>query len=129
LKNCFAKNPDDRPTAEDLLSHPWIRAHEENPPDSLDNVGSMQGSFKRTSFSAPNLNNDLPAWLLPYTDINCPVPPPTSSSVLADKFQQQQEEHHNYIHQHHSTQVISHRYVKGTFPKGKGVVSLVESLY
>lgn len=28
LKKCFSKNPDDRPTASELLSHPWIQTHQ-----------------------------------------------------------------------------------------------------
>jgi len=30
LKRCFTKSPSDRPTANDLLRHPWIRQHSVN---------------------------------------------------------------------------------------------------
>jgi serine/threonine protein kinase len=124
LQRCFAKNPDDRPTATALLTHSWIcnqDQHEEK--SSLTDTRSLTNASDKSSLlpstlcvgleTAPNTpldmedtDNDFPPWLLPFS---ASKHHPRPSSVLAAKFQQQQQQ----------KQQQSHRYVKGTFPKGK----------
>ncbi|KAI8333119.1 hypothetical protein BC941DRAFT_455229 [Chlamydoabsidia padenii] len=129
LKDCFAKNPDDRPTAEELLSHAWIRTYQHEEPDmeQLDNITGEQHDLN-DSINLPTQSDHTISLSLSNTPLESThdLPSdidttgrPASSSVLANKFQQQQQEHYDYIRQHHSTQVvIPHCYVKGTFPKG-----------
>ncbi|SAM02184.1 hypothetical protein [Absidia glauca] len=122
LRSCFAKNPDDRPTATELLTHSWIcnqDQHEEK--TSLTDTRSLTNASDKSSLlpstlcvgleTAPNTpldmedtDNDFPPWLLPFS---ASKHHPRPSSVFAAKFQQQQQQKQQ-----------NHRYVKGTFPKG-----------
>ncbi|KAI8342992.1 kinase-like domain-containing protein, partial [Chlamydoabsidia padenii] len=106
LQQCFAKNPNDRPTATDLLTHSWIcKYHQQhNDESSFGNVvmdiSTSAGieTAPHTPLDLEETDNDFPPWLLPKHHSRSP-------SVLAAKFQQQKQQQ-------------THRYVKGTFSKG-----------
>ncbi|KAI8059897.1 kinase-like domain-containing protein [Gongronella butleri] len=168
LRNCFAKQPEDRPSATELLLHAWIYTHtaagptnnecaaaplspfELGPPPPLtptlsnadsgllttldaekeqidtttthetDETASLEADdatpapeSRRTSTATPTTPN---APHTPRDDTIDDHRPPwmnnnKSSSMLVDKFQQQQRQR--------QAKPAHHRYVKGTFSKGK----------
>lgn len=123
LQLCFRKDPNDRPTAIELLSHRWLQQQESSiraPPPMVsssttivDHLSVIQprkisSSFPRNMYYSARQN-----------DADQPISDATSvrqSSILVNKFQERQERRQRANSGGHHQ---DHRFVKGSFARGK----------
>ncbi|KAG2197477.1 hypothetical protein INT47_003085 [Mucor saturninus] len=146
LKLCFKKNPVERPTAQHLLHHPWVRQQQEQPltVGPIRSNSTILNSYLKKATKKDDkitlLEHPMsPSPLTPfYTPITLPTPNGFSSSkliprkmdgkkslitrqsmpIVSNQYQQQQKQQQQQERDQSSPHV--HNLIECSFPKGAG---------
>ena len=117
LQLCFRKNPDDRPSALDLLDHAWIQRHY-HASDTEDDLSDGLISRERLIDTSRPVSLLFPRDFEYHSDVEHRRTSSTQDlpqpSILVNKLQERQEKGRSTA----LSIARDHYFIKGSFPKG-----------